>query len=131
LTNITIGENVKEIDAGAFVGCSNLSFTVSDKNDFYSVSDDKKILFSKDKTVLVVYPSAYGNITIPSGVTAIGDYAFSHCSELLSVTIPDCVTAIGDYTFEYCTELSEVTMPDSVTLGYDVFRGCEKLTLQQ
>ena len=131
LTNITIGENVKEIDARAFVGCSNLSFTVSDKNDFYSVSDDKKILFSKDKTVLVVYPSAYGNVTIPTEVITIGASAFSRCTQLSSVTIPDSVISIGDYAFSYCTELSEVTMPDSVTLKYDVFRGCEKLTPKQ
>lgn len=131
LTNITIGENVKVIDAGAFVGCSNLSFTVSPKNDFYSVSDDKKILFSKDKTVLVAYPSAYGNVTIPTEVITIGASAFSRCTQLSSVTIPDSVISIGNYAFSYCTELSEVTMPDSVTLGYDVFRGCEKLTPRQ
>ena len=131
LTNITIGENVKEIESGVFVGCSNLSFTVSPKNDFYSVSDDKKILFSKDKTVLVAYPSAYGNVTIPTKVITIGASAFSRCTQLSSVTIPDSVISIGDYAFSYCTELSEVTMPDSVTLGYDVFRGCEKLTPRQ
>lgn len=131
LTNITIGEKVKTISDRAFVGCSNLSFTVSDKNDFYSASDDKKILFSKDKTVLVAYPSAYGSVTIPTEVITIGASAFSRCTQLSSVTIPDSVISIGDYAFSYCTELSEVTMPDSVTLKYDVFRGCEKLTPRQ
>jgi len=53
-------------------------------------------------------------ITIPNGVTKIGDYAFSGTG-LTSITIPNSVTYIHDYTFSGCTNLTSVTIPDSIT----------------
>ena len=47
-------------------------------------------------------------------VTSIGKEAFYHCSSLTSVTIPEGVTSIGDGAFEYCG-LTSVTIPSSVT----------------
>jgi hypothetical protein len=41
-------------------------------------------------------------VTIPSGVTSIGDSAFSGCTGLTSVTIPDSATSIGGYAFFDC-----------------------------
>ena len=38
-------------------------------------------------------------VTIPDGVTKIGDSAFSCCSSLTSVHIPDGVAKIGDSAF--------------------------------
>ena len=64
-------------------------------------------------------------VTIPDGVTSIGDYAFSSCSGLTSVTIPDSVTSIGYEAFAYCTGLTSVTIPDSVTsIGQIAFVKC-------
>ncbi len=46
------------------------------------------------------------------------------CGHLTSVTIPDGVTALGDYAFYSCTSLTDVTIPESVTeFGRDVFKG--------
>lgn len=52
------------------------------------------------------------SITIPDGVTSIGDDAFAGCSNLTSITIPDSVTSIGyaetigDAKMKYTIELS-------------------------
>ena len=69
------------------------------------------------------------SITIPSGVTSIGEYAFYNCSALTSVTIPNSVTSIGSGAFSRCTALTSVTIPSGVTsIGSLAFNGCTALT---
>jgi hypothetical protein len=66
-------------------------------------------------------------VTLPAGITEIGDRAFYH-TKISSVTIPAGATKIGDYAFNE-TPLTRVTIPDSVTdLGMYVFLSCDKLT---
>lgn len=67
-------------------------------------------------------------MTIPEGVTTIGEYAFYCCTGLASVTIPEGVTTIGEFAFSNCTGLRSVTIPGSVTaIGSFAFMNCEKL----
>ena len=54
-------------------------------------------------------------VTIGTGVTSIGNYAFSEAFSLESITIPDSVTSIGSCAFEYTESLTSITIPDSVT----------------
>ncbi len=49
------------------------------------------------------------SITIPEGVTNIGENAFRGCSSLKSITIPERVTSIGEYAFYACDGLIDVT----------------------
>ena len=130
LTGITIPDSVTGISDDVFRGCSSLTaFNVSKNNNYYSSSDDGKILYNKDKTTLLAYPSATGDVTIPDSVTYIGYYAFYNCSSLTSVTIGDSVTSIDSYAFRDCSSLESVTIPDSVTsIGYDAFKNCSSLT---
>ena len=69
------------------------------------------------------------SVTIPEGVTKIGDWAFKGCTGLASVTIPSSVTSIGSMAFNGCTGLTSVTIPSSVTsIGGWAFAGCTSLT---
>ena len=69
------------------------------------------------------------SLTIPSGVTSIGEYAFYGCSGLTSLTIPSGVTSISEYAFYGCSGLTSLTIPSSVTsIGNYAFDGCRGLT---
>lgn len=65
------------------------------------------------------------SISIPSGVTKVGWYAFAECVALTSVTIPNTVTRIEGYAFRHCPQLAEVTFPTSSLLyiGENAFEG--------
>ncbi len=67
-------------------------------------------------------------VTINSGVTSIGDYAFFDCGDLVSVIIPESVTRIKFRAFDSCTSLANVTIPDGVTqIGHNAFAYCTSL----
>ena len=51
-------------------------------------------------------------VVIESGVTSIGESAFSGCSDLVSIRIPESVTNIGRYAFDGCDALSDVYITD-------------------
>ena len=145
LQTVTIPATTTTIGAYAFRLCSVLTaITVDESNPNYCDVDG--VLFNKDKTTLIQYPaSKSGNYTIPTGVTAIGDYAFHYMRATSSVTIPgtvetigtyafwesasltsvvveDGVTAIGNYAFAVCSYLSAISLPDSIrTIGFDAF----------
>lgn len=177
ITSVTIPETVKTIEKSAFWGCDNLksvnipkSVTFIGDNAFiycgnlkginvaldnteYS-SDERGILFNKDKTVIIQYPLGISETSyiIPDGVTIIYTHAFCDSDKLTNITLPDSVTTIGDSAFyasdglvnitigknvkvidrdafRFCTNLKSVTIPDSVTtIGSLAFDACSNLT---
>ena len=73
--------------------------------------------------------SSLTSVTIPDGVTSIGNEAFFQCTGLTSVTIPSSVTSIGSFAFHYCRSLTSVTIPNSVTnIGDRAFLLCSSMT---
>lgn len=69
------------------------------------------------------------NLSETTGLTSIGESAFSYCTNLTSIIIPYGVTSIGDSAFSHCSQLISITFPESVTtIGNNVFDACSELT---
>lgn len=92
-------------------------------------------------------------IQISSGVTSIGDYAFSccskavsanisgssvkkigssafsDCSKLMVVSLPRSLQEIESYAFGWCSALSSITLPNSLRkIGAFAFSGCSAIS---
>lgn len=70
-------------------------------NEIPRLSEDGKTLVEvTDKTVR--------SVTIPEGVTCIGELAFSRCSSLREIILPPHIREIGDGVFRYCVALHKI-----------------------
>ena len=117
LTQVAIPVGVKEIHAGAFLGCTNL------KNAYLpsTVTDIGGSAFSGC--------SALESITIPASVETIESQAFYNCKNLKNVVVPDSVTALGSGAFSNCSGLTSVTISKNIkSIEYATFAGCSNLT---
>ena len=113
LTSISIPDSVREIRQGTFFACKALTeIKVDAGNKNYSSEDG--FLYNKGKTKLICCPEGKTSITIPDGVTEIGEEAFYCCTSLTSITISNSVTEIGDDAFYGCTGLQEIIVSASV-----------------
>ncbi len=100
---VAIPENLEFIADTAFGYCENIeSFEVNDNNNYYS-NDEHGVLFNKDKTLLIKYPSKSKNTEyhIPQSVKRINIEAFYSCKALKEIAIPISIKNIFSDTFKY------------------------------
>jgi len=71
--------------------------------------------------------SSISSVTIQSGVTKIGDYAFYNCEKMTSCSLSSSVTKIGDYAFSQ-SGISSFTVPSRVEkVSKHTFSDCPNL----
>ncbi len=153
LKTVSIPKSVISIKENVFNYCVSLEeITVESENPNYS-SDEYGVLFNKDKTDLICYPSGnertsytipesvikiynssfsqsknLKNITFPDNLKTIGIEAFSFCEGLTELTLPGSMEQINSLSFYYCTNLKNVIIPEGVkTIGSNAFLHCEAL----
>ena len=67
-------------------------------------------------------------VSVQSGVTSIGNYAFNNCMKLTQIVLPEGLKRIGENAFVQCRVLDNVVIPDSVTQIDDAaFNECVSL----
>ena len=107
VTEVHIPASVTEIGTEAFDSCRSLtSINVDGSNASYSSKDG--VLFSKDKTILILYPAGKTNTayTVPDGTREILYAAFYANDTLRELYIPDSVTDIEYYAIATYDELT-------------------------
>lgn len=109
-----LGDN---LNYSQFYLTKNLTSIIVDTNNKKFYSDEFGVLFSKDKTILLQYPSQNKkkNYIIPNTVKIINNYAFYNANYLTTIFIPDSVTTIGQNVFQLATNLSAINIPSSIT----------------
>lgn len=85
---------------------------------------DLKDVFREDTTI-----TTFDELQYFTGLTYIGEKAFTQCSNLTSIILPSQVKSIYTHAFSQCTRLIAITIPDGVTsIGYSAFYLCNSLT---
>ena len=108
-TVISISDTVKNIEPRAFSQCLQLTNIYVQGDYFYS---DSGILYNKDKTRLIAYPSQHDGteFVLPSGVQSIQTGALDNCTMLQKVTINAELSDVGYAPMRGCTALSEISV---------------------
>ncbi len=152
LDELFIPASVAEIATDALFTYSIKSIAVESENDYFS-NDEYGVLFNKDKTKLICYPSAakktsytvpesvkeieicafsdaenLESIELSAGIKKIDYCTFSGCTNLKNITLPDKLRVIGEYAFDGCRSLEKFIVPYGVVrVDYFAFRGCTNL----
>ena len=116
---LVIPDSVTTIPIFAFRGCAVTSVTFGNESQLTAI-DSHAFAFCKSLT----------SVTIPDGVTSIGNNAFLSCNNLTSVTFGNesQLTAIDNYAFAFCYGLTGISIPNKVTnIGQSAFKGCANL----
>ena len=70
------------------------------------------------------YRTSVTSVSLPDGITTIGDSVFSGHTNLTAIDIPDSVISIGQLAFHLSKKLVDVEIPDHVEeIGYLAFDG--------
>ena len=110
------------------------SDTIDGVTWYYKVIDGSAWLCRNDDYDPAVSPVPEGALVIPSSlggypVAGIDRQAFAGCYDITGVTIPSGVTAIGERTFYGCMAMADVTIPASVTsIDSDAFKYVSAVT---
>ena len=87
-------------------------------------------MYSENYAPWYEYRQQITDISMPSGMTTIGERAFFNLEEITEAVVPSSVTDIGKQAFEGCEKLQHITLPSGLTtLDAWVFNGCQALEL--
>lgn len=131
IKSIHFSKNMQAVDTEIFKGCTELaSFTVD--SDHPDMTSKNGVLFSKDMTVLGMYPSGKKDATysVPSTVKTIATGAFVYNDYLTTLKLNSGLQEISDAAFYNMKVLSSVSFPKTLKrVGSCAFFVCPKLKI--
>ena len=127
LSSICIPASVTSLGNDLWHGCTNLNnLYVEAENPNYCAIDG--VIFSEDRKTLMYFPiGRTGTYSIPNGTESVNTYAF-FTSNLENITFPTSVTNVGDYALGGMINIKEFTIPSSLTnIGNGMLSTCVNL----
>ena len=154
LTSVTLPSSLYFIDQSAFQGCSGLNGVVISNLAAWCAIDfgnayanplcyAKHLYLNNNEVINLTIPSSVSEIkdfaftgstglhsvTFHSDVTSIGSQAFKNCTHLSALNITSTITSIGEYAFENCSGMTSLTLPSNMSsISHGVFYNCTGLT---
>ena len=132
LTEFVVPASLRYIDEGAFAGCDRLSsLYISDLAKWVntSIKQGGHPFHKSSDTHLYLNGSEIVHLTIPDGVSSIGNYAFFRCYGIKSAVFPSSLISIGNDAFLGCTQLASVNFNNGLqSIGTSAFEGCSALS---
>ena len=110
---------------------NNLIWTLYDNGDLViegtgAMTDDGGF---DGNTPWSMYNASIKTISLPSGLTHLGNGAFSNCSSLTQVDFPSSLTSIGSGVFFRCSSLTAISLPEGlIRIGGSAFGNCASIT---
>ncbi|HJD76296.1 MAG TPA: C10 family peptidase [Bacteroides reticulotermitis] len=153
LQEIELPAKTTDVHPNAWRGCLSLK-AVKAHTVNANFMDKDGVLYSKDATTLIYYPSYKTDSVyiMPSTVTQLRTYAFNqalflqeiqlsdkvqtiprntffNCPAIRTIRFPESVTSILESSFTRCQNLSKVYLPAKLEkMGENVFNNCKNLT---
>lgn len=126
LEKVNLPSSLSFIGEYAFSGSSKLSeINIPDDLNFvgslafegtkWQENYEDEFIIKDNKILIYLGQSLNPNVTIPDGITSIGNSAFGNRSDITSIKLPNSLTSIEDSGFSNCVNLSTMVIPDSVT----------------
>lgn len=123
-TSLTIPDTIKSVGKYAFPAHVFSSNCVT-------VSDNLRYAGNSTNNYFVLLGPQYHNsttYTLNQNTKIIAGAAFNDCQSVKSITVPGGVTSIGDEAFANCPSLEHIYIPTTVLhIGTGVFDNCPKL----
>ena len=132
LRKIIIPKNVGHIGTAAFsntgikeIVCNSPAFSICNYA-LYDDSGNRMIKYFGSENKVIVPPNVNDitgafagckdieHITLPQGLTSIGERTFMNCSRLRTIVIQEGVQEIGQYAFMQCHCLEYIIIPEGV-----------------
>lgn len=127
ITHIRIPSSVETLWGDCFAGCNIQAFEVAEDNPFLTAVDG--VVFTKDLSKLVAFPSAYPQkeYTVPETTKIIGEGAFMD-SKIEHILLPETIKSIEREAFSG-SSICNIDIPDSVgRIEERALAYCDKLT---